>query len=292
MKWDEMRRSDNVEDERESGGSSSGSSGGMTGLVGGLGAGGAVIAVILGLIFKVNPAQIMGLIPSNTPAPAKQSSAKPKNDRDSDFVRAVLGDTEDTWSRIFKEKLNSKYQPPKLVLFSGSVNSACGSAQTASGPFYCPADQKAYLDMAFFQYLEATAGDDADFARSYAIAHEVAHHVQNILGTSSKVRQLKASSSRAKANELSVRIELQADCYAGIWGYHTAQRGLIGDRDVEKALNTASQIGDDYLQKRAKGTIAPDSFTHGSSEQRVRWFKRGFSTGDINQCDTFNTDQL
>jgi uncharacterized protein len=290
MKWDEMRRSDNVEDEREGGGSSS--SGRSPALLGGLGAGGAAIAVILGLIFKVNPAQIMGFLPSGTSAPTTQGQTKPKNDRDSDFVRAVLGDTEDTWNQIFKDQLKMQYQPPKLVLFSNSVNSACGSAQTTSGPFYCPADKKVYLDMAFFQYLEATAGADADFARSYAIAHEVGHHIQNILGTSGKVRQLKSGSDKATANSLSVRIELQADCYAGVWGQRTSQRGLIGDRDVEKALNTATQIGDDYLQKQAKVNVVPESFTHGSSQQRVKWFKRGFSSGDMKQCDTFNTDQL
>ncbi|CAN1210887.1 neutral zinc metallopeptidase [Tumidithrix helvetica PCC 7403] len=287
MKWDEMRKSDNVEDVRE--GSSSQT---PVGMVGGLGVGGVAIAVILGLIFKVNPAQIIGFLPNNTTAPVTQKQTQPKNDRDSEFVRSVLGDTEDVWTRIFKQQLNTQYQPPKLVLFHSSVNSACGSAQTSSGPFYCPADKKVYLDMGFFQYLQATAGADADFARSYAIAHEVGHHIQNLLGTSGKVRQLKSSSGKAKANELSVRIELQADCYAGVWAFNTAQRGLIGDRDIEAALNTATQIGDDYLQKQAKGNVVPESFTHGTSQQRVKWFKRGLNSGDLNQCDTFSTDPL
>ena len=292
MKWDEMRESDNVEDERN-GASSSNSS--PVGRLGGLGVGGIAIAVIAGLIFKVDPLQILAFLSNNNKtAPAPQALVKtPTKDRDAAFVKSILGDTEDTWAKIFKQQLKSNYQPPKLVLFSNSINSACGSASTSSGPFYCPADKKVYLDMGFFKYLEATAGNDADFARAYAIAHEVGHHVQNLRGTSGKVRQLKSSSSKAKANELSVRIELQADCLAGVWGHFTAQRGLISDQDITKALNTATQIGDDYLQKQSKsGHVIPDSFTHGTSQQRVTWFKRGLDTGNIDQCDTFATDQF
>jgi predicted metalloprotease len=265
----------------------------MLGGLGGLGAGGVAIAVVLGLLFKVNPAQLLGFL-SNTKQPAPQGLVKqPAKDRDSTFVRSVLGDTEDTWGKIFKQQLKTNYQPPKLVLFDGSVKSACGSASTSSGPFYCPADKKVYLDMGFFKYLEATAGNDSDFARAYAIAHEVGHHIQTLRGTSSQVRQLKANSSKAKANELSVRQELQADCLAGVWGHFTAQRGLISDQDVTKALNTATQIGDDYLQKQSKGGhVTPESFTHGTSQQRVTWFKKGLDAGDIDQCDTFNTNQL
>ena len=296
MKWDEMRQSDNVEDERDGGsGGSSGSGGSPMGMLGGLGAGGVAIAVIAGLIFKVDPSQILGFLgnnPKNAPAP-QGLVKKPASDRDSAFVKSVLGDTEDTWGRIFQQQLKTNYKAPKLVLFDGSVNSACGSAKTSSGPFYCPADSKVYLDMGFFKYLEATAGNDADFARAYAIAHEVGHHIQNLRGTSSKVRQLKSGSSKTKANELSVRQELQADCLAGVWGHFTAQRGLISDQDITKALNTATQIGDDYLQKQSKGGhVVPESFTHGSSQQRVNWFKRGLNTGNIDQCDTFNTNQL
>ena len=291
MKWDEMRESDNVEDERGGSSRSNLSAGGM---LGGLGAGGVAIAVIAGLIFNVDPAQILSFLNGQKTAPASQGVVKaPVNDRDSAFVKSILGDTEDTWGKIFKQQLNTNYQAPKLVLFEGSVSSACGSAETSAGPFYCPADKKVYLDMGFFKYLEATAGSDADFARSYAIAHEVGHHVQNLRGTSGKVRQLQSSSGKTKANELSVRIELQADCLAGVWGYSTAQRGLITDQDVSKALNTATQIGDDYLQKQSRqGHVTPDSFTHGTSQQRVTWFKRGLETGDINQCDTFVTNQL
>ena len=291
MKWDEMRESDNVEDERGGSSRSNLSAGGM---LGGLGAGGVAIAVIAGLIFNVDPAQILSFLNGQKTAPASQGVVKaPVNDRDSAFVKSILGDTEDTWGKIFKQQLNTNYQAPKLVLFEGSVSSACGSAETSAGPFYCPADKKVYLDMGFFKYLEATAGSDADFARSYAIAHEVGHHVQNLRGTSGKVRQLQSSSGKTKANELSVRTELQADCLAGVWGHSTAQRGLITDQDVSKALNTATQIGDDYLQKQSRqGHVTPDSFTHGTSQQRVTWFKRGLETGDINQCDTFATNQL
>ncbi|PZO43809.1 MAG: neutral zinc metallopeptidase [Pseudanabaena frigida] len=292
MKWDEMRQSDNVEDERDGSSSSSSS---PVGMLGGLGAGGIAIAVIAGLIFKVDPSQILAFLSNNNKvAPAPQSLVKkPSNDRDSAFVKSILGDTEDTWAKIFKQQLNTNYQAPKLVLFAGSVNSACGSAQTSSGPFYCPADKKVYLDMGFFKYLEATAGNDSDFARAYAIAHEVGHHIQNLRGTSGKVRQLKSSSNKTKANELSVRQELQADCLAGVWGHFTAQRGLITDRDITKALNTATQIGDDYLQKQSRGGhVVPESFTHGTSQQRVTWFKRGLDSGDIEQCDTFANNQL
>jgi len=290
MKWNNMRRSDNVEDERnDSSGSGSGSP------TGALSIGGVVIAVIAGLVLQVNPLVILGFLQSSntdTGAPTSKKLAPPVNDRDSDFVKAILGDTEDTWSKIFQQQLNTQYQPPKLVLFRSSVNSACGSAQTSSGPFYCPADKKVYLDMAFFQYLEATAGENADFARSYVIAHEGGHHVQNLLGTSGEVRQLKSGASKAKANELSVRVELQADCLAGVWGFNSAQRGLIDRKDVSTALNTATQIGDDYLQKQAKRNVVPESFTHGTSQQRVNWFTRGLKSGDIDQCDTFKTNRL
>lgn len=290
MKWDEMRESNNVEDVRDGSYSSSSS---PLGMLGGLGFGGIAIALVAGLIFKVNPAQLFGFL-SNTKQPATQALVKqPTRDRDAAFVKSILGDTEDTWGRIFKKQLNINYQAPKLVLFAGSVKSACGSAKTSAGPFYCPADKKVYLDMGFFQYLEATDGSDADFARAYAIAHEVGHHIQNLRGISGNVRKLKASSSKVKANELSVRLELQADCLAGVWGHFTAQRGLISEQDITKALNTATQIGDDYLQKQSKGGhVIPESFTHGTSQQRVTWFKRGLNTGDMNQCDTFATNQL
>ncbi len=219
----------------------------------------------------------------------RSSDSAPKgiDDQDSKFVSAVLGDTEDTWSTIFQQQVRTAYQPPRLRLFRDEIGSACGMASTASGPFYCPSDRKVYLDMGFFQQIEAAAGPNADFARAYAIAHEVGHHIQNQLGIASQVHQAQAQSSKTQANALSVRLELQADCYAGIWGHHTAQRGLIGERDVEGALNAAAQIGDDYLQRRARGYVVPEAFTHGSSKERVRWFSKGLQSGSIRQCDTF-----
>lgn len=280
MKWSDMRRSDNVEDDR-------GGSGRLPGGVGGASIGGVVIAVIAGLIFGVNPLEILSLMQGGNVAPAPQRQAQPIHDRDSDFVKAVLGDTEGTWGRIFKQQLNATYQAPKLVLFSSSVDSACGFAKAASGPFYCPNDDKVYLDMHFFKQIQATAGADADFARAYAIAHEVGHHVQNQLGISTKVRQLQARSDKATVNNLSVRLELQADCLAGVWGHYTAERQLINGQDVNAAMNTATQIGDDYLQKQASGHIVPEAFTHGSSQQRVSWFTRGLKAGSLKQCDTF-----
>jgi uncharacterized protein len=280
MKWSDMRRSSNVEDSR-------GGSGGVPGGVGGASIGGVIIAVIAGLIFGVNPLEILSLMQGGDVAPAPQRQGQPKQDRDSDFVKAVLGDTEDTWTRVFKQQLNATYQPPKLLLFSNSVKSACGSAKASAGPFYCPADDKVYLDMSFFKQIQATAGADADFARAYAIAHEVGHHVQNELGISSKVRQLQSRSDKATVNNLSVRLELQADCLAGVWGHYTAERKLIDGQDVKAAMNTASQIGDDYLQKQSSGYVVPEAFTHGSSEQRVSWFTRGLKSGSLKQCDTF-----
>lgn len=283
MKWSDMRRSDNVEDTR-------GGSGRVPGGVGGASIGGVVIAVIAGLIFGVNPLEILSLMQGGNVAQAPQQQGKPIQDRDSDFVKAVLGDTEDTWSRVFKQQLGTTYEPPKLVLFSNSVNSACGFAKAATGPFYCPSNDKVYLDMSFFRQIQATAGEDADFARAYAIAHEVGHHIQNQLGISTKVRQLQTRSSKTEANNLSVRLELQADCLAGIWGKYTAERNLINNQDVKVAMDTAAQIGDDYLQKQATGRVVPDAFTHGSSEQRVSWFSRGLKSGSMKQCDTFSTN--
>ncbi|PSB02270.1 KPN_02809 family neutral zinc metallopeptidase [Merismopedia glauca] len=276
MKWNEMRESNNVEDRR-----------GIPGGAGSVGIGTALVAVVLGLIFGVSPLQVLNFLQGNQGVPTSQTSSQPINDRDSAFVKSVLGDTEDTWDKIFSTQLKRRYEPPKLVLFNNGVNSGCGSAQTATGPFYCPSDRKVYLDLGFFEQVQATAGTNSDFARSYAIAHEVGHHVQTTLGISAKVRQAQANASPEEANALSVRQELQADCFAGLWAYYTAQRGLINEQDVAGALNTATQIGDDYLQKRSRGYAVPDSFTHGSSQQRVSWFTRGLKSGDIDQCNTF-----
>ena len=281
MKWQDMRKSDNVEDVR--GGSSRGS--GRSTVAGGVGLGGIAIALIAALLFGVDPSTVLNSMAGGAAAPEQQVA--PVSDQDSEFVRRVLGDTEDVWGSIFTKQLNATYPAPKLILFSRSTPGACGTAQTASGPFYCPVDQKVYLDMAFFQAISAAAGPDADFARAYAIAHEVGHHIQNVLGIMGKVQDLQRRSDEATGNALSVRLELQADCYAGVWGRFTASRGLVDKSDVTTALNTASQIGDDYLQKRSQGYSSPESWTHGSSAQRVKWYKQGFTTGDINQCDTF-----
>lgn len=278
MKWQEMRKSDNVEDARR--GVSRGT------VAGGVGLGGIVIALLAALLFGVDPSTVLDTMSSGAAAP--QQSAAPANDQELAFVRSVLGDTEDVWGAIFTKQVGRTYPAPKLVLFSGGINSACGSAQTASGPFYCPADEKVYLDMAFFQAISAAAGPDADFARAYAIAHEVGHHIQNTLGIMGKVQDLQRRSDEATGNALSVRLELQADCYAGVWGRFTASRGLVDKSDITTALNTAAQIGDDYQQRRSRGSVSPETWTHGSSAQRVKWYKQGLATGDINQCDTFS----
>jgi uncharacterized protein len=281
MKWDQMRNSDNVEDVRGTSPVGRGT---------GVGIGGLVIALLASAIFGVNPLTVLNMMQgfSSAPPVVQQRPAQQNlNDRESQFVRAVLGDTEDTWSAVFREQLNTTYQAPRLVLFRDGVDSACGMASTASGPFYCPPDNKVYLDMGFFQQIEAAAGPNADFARAYAISHEVGHHIQNQLGIASEVRRAQSQMSKTQANQLSVLMELQADCYAGIWGKHTAQRGLISDQDVAGAMNTAAQIGDDYLQRRSQGHVVPESFTHGSSKDRVAWFEKGLETGSVKQCDTF-----
>jgi len=278
--WNVLRRSENVEDERGNEGGSA-----FRGTIP-LGIGGLVVVVIGSLLFGLNPLQVLSLL-SGGGAPSHVQTGPPPNDKTADFVRAVLGDTEDTWQQIFQKQRGTSYQAPKLVLFQGGIDSACGFAETAVGPFYCPRDAKVYLDMSFFHAIQAAAGPDADFARAYAIAHEVGHHVQHLLGIFDKVRQAQARADQATANRFSVRIELQADCFAGVWGHHTAERGLINQQDVATALQTAAQIGDDYLQRRARGTVAPETFTHGSSQQRVQWFRRGLESGNMQQCDTF-----
>jgi uncharacterized protein len=280
MKWDQMRQSDNVEDVR-------GRGGGFPAR-GSIGIGGMLVVLALSWLLGVNPGDVLvGLQETQVTQPPAQVSTAPMNDRDVAFVRSVLGDTEDTWQRIFQAQVGEPYQAPKLVLFSDAVNSACGFAQAAAGPFYCPSDNKVYLDMSFFQQVAAAAGPNADFARAYAISHEIGHHIQNQLGIADKVRRLQQRADQVTANNLSVRLELQADCFSGVWGHSTAQRNLISDRDVEAAMNTAAQIGDDYLQRQSRGRVVPESFTHGSSQQRVDWYRRGLETGNINQCNTF-----
>lgn len=275
MKWEDLRRSQNVEDRRGRGPRMGGPAG--------IGIGAVILALLGGLLFGVSPADILAQLQGGTvtTAPAPQSPSA--NDRDSQFVRSIVGDLEDTWGQMIQG-----YRPPQLVLFDGQVESACGFADAAVGPFYCPRDAKVYLDTSFFDQLERlTRGQASDFAKAYVIAHEVGHHIQNLLGISDKVRAQQARSSQTVANQLSVRLELQADCLAGVWGHYAQRRGLLEFGDVEGAIAAASAIGDDNLQRRSQGYVVPDAFTHGSSEQRVGWFNRGFQTGDPNRCDTF-----
>ncbi|MEA5596599.1 neutral zinc metallopeptidase [Rivularia sp. UHCC 0363] len=277
MRWEFGRRSDNVEDRR--GRSVS------PGLVGG-GIGGLVLTLIA-VFLGVDPAIINQVIPQDNGSSPTQTTSQPK-DEIGQFVSVVLADTEDTWNQLFQQ-MGRKYREPNLVLFSDSVQSACGYADAAVGPFYCPPDQKVYLDTSFFRDLKNKLGAPGDFAQAYVIAHEVGHHVQNLMGISDKVRNVQSRVSKVEANQLSVRLELQADCFAGIWANKAqTQRQILEPGDIEEALNAASSIGDDRLQKQAKGYVVPESFTHGSSAQRVRWFKTGFQSGNIDACNTFS----
>jgi predicted metalloprotease len=257
--------------------------------------GGGIGAIILSVIVALlggDPSVIWEQqqqeAPSDRPrTEAPQTQGSGANDRMADFVSVVLADTEDTWRTLFRQQ-GATYVEPKLVLFSGAVNSACGYARSAVGPFYCPADQKLYIDLSFYQDLKTRHQAPGDFAQAYVIAHEVGHHVQNLMGISDQVQALQRRSDKVEANQLSVRLELQADCFAGIWA-HNAQRSrqILEEGDIEEALNAASSIGDDRLQRQAKGYVVPEAFTHGSSAQRVRWFKQGIQTGDPKQCNTF-----
>ena len=298
MKWERGRRSNNVEDERDSSASSSGRrlSGGKVSIAG------IVLVVAFGLITKQDPMQILSQVlgqmgGGGSSAPAQQgtppsSSSTIDHSRD-DFISKVLGDTEDTWTDIFKQQ-GKRYQAPKLVLFSGGVSSGCGYASSAVGPFYCPADQKLYLDTSFFAEMRARFKVSSDFAQAYVIAHEVGHHVQHLTGVDRQVSQAeRQGASREGANGLSVRQELQADCYAGVWGHQAESRyNWLEPGDIEGALNAADAIGDDNLQRQGQGRVVPDSFTHGTAAQRVRWFKVGFDSGDMFRCDTFSAKQL
>jgi uncharacterized protein len=276
MRLGDQRRSSNVEDQR-------GGGFGLPVIGGGIG---TIIIVIVAALFGINP---KALLQQGSP-PAQQAPAQPASTTDPqvDFVSAVLGDTEDVWHTYFKEHGGQEYQDPHLVLFSGAVQSACGFAQAATGPFYCPVDGKVYIDLAFFRELKERFSAPGDFAQAYVIAHEVGHHVQNLQGISEKVHAMEERASEREANELSVRLELQADCYAGIWAHHAQKmKNILEPGDVEEALGAASAIGDDRLQMQSRGYVAPDSFTHGSSAQRVSWFKRGFEGGELQNCETF-----
>jgi len=279
MKLDDSRRSDNVEDDR-------GGGGGIRGLH--LGLGGTVAVLVIGYFMGVSPSTLLSLVSggdgSQATAPTPAASA---NDPQVDFVRAILGETEDVWGAYFRNMGNT-YVRPRLVLFSGQVASACGFASSASGPFYCPGDQKVYIDLSFYRQLATEFGAPGDFARAYVIAHEVGHHVQNLLGITDKADQAEQAAGRVGANRVSVRLELQADCFAGVWAAQANNaRKILEPGDLEQGLKAASSVGDDTLQKREQGTVVPDSFTHGTSAQRVGWFRRGFDSGKIDNCDTF-----
>ncbi len=298
MEWKGRRQSDNIEDRRGSGGGGFGGDpfGGRRvripigrGGGGGLGIGSIVMILIVCWVLGINPLTLLdgGGGGSTFQQESSEPASSPANDEMTAFVRTVLAETEDTWNGIFKAA-GRTYEEPRLVLFSGQVNSACGMASAASGPFYCPGDRKVYLDTDFFRQLDRQFGASGDFAEAYVIAHEVGHHVQNLLGILPKFNQMRQRMSEVEANQMSVRVELQADCFAGVWGKFTQQKGILEAGDLEEALNAAQQIGDDTLQKRSQGYVVPDSFNHGTSAQRVKWFKRGFDSGDMNVCDTFS----
>jgi predicted metalloprotease len=288
MKWEGGRQSDNVDDERGAGG------GGMRFGIGHLGIGGVAAVVVISLLLGQNPLQMLGLIDQvSSGAPDQTQQAPPKDDHDSKFVRVILGSTEDVWGAQFSGADRS-YTPPHMVLFSGGVRTACGGASSASGPFYCPNDKQVYLDTSFFDEMKSRLGGGGDFANAYVIAHEVGHHVQALLGYSKNMDAARAHGGSVEGeNGASVRLELQADCFAGVWA-HDAQKQLnwLESGDVEQALSTATAIGDDRLQKQTQGTVVPDSFTHGTSAQRVKWFKTGFENGAVAKCDTFAATQL
>ena len=276
MRWQDLKRSTNVQDRR-------GMRGGIP-ITGGIG---LVVVLVIAALTGVNPLQLIGggAEPGAESAPA---GADPMRD----FVSAVLGSTEETWGALFRES-GQAYREASLVLFSDATSSGCGTGQSAMGPFYCPLDQTVYIDLSFYDDLKTRFQAPGDFAQAYVIAHEVGHHVQNLLGTMEQVQQLRSRQGEAEANSMSVRLELQADCYAGLWAHHAERaRQILQSGDVEEALGAASAIGDDRLQRQTQGTVVPESFTHGTSEQRVRWFRRGLDTGDTKTCDTFNTGTL
>ena len=278
MRWESGRRSTNIEDRRGRGGGA---------VVGGGGIGLLILVLIIAFITGANPLELLQQTDVGAPVGGSVPTGAPSaDDPQAQMVSAVLGSTEDVWREIFA-KGGSRYQDPVLVLFDGSVASACGMASSAVGPFYCPGDHKLYLDLSFFRELAQRFGAPGEFAQAYVVAHEVGHHVQTLLGTSAQVNQARARASEVQSNQLSVMQELQADCYAGVWGNHAARKDWLEEGDVEDGLRAAAAIGDDRLQRRSQGYVAPESFTHGSAEQRQQWLLRGLKTGDINQCDTF-----
>ncbi|SER44949.1 KPN_02809 family neutral zinc metallopeptidase [Giesbergeria anulus] len=293
MKWEGNRQSDNVEDRRDS------PSGGGQPVLGGrnIGLGTIAVALLAGWLLGINPLTVLGVLSGggHPPAPVQQHTPAhrpPADDRMAKFVSTVLADTEDVWTELFRQG-GSHYQQPKLVLFRGATPTACGTGQAAMGPFYCPGDQKVYIDLAFYETLKHDLGAPGEFAQAYVIAHEVGHHVQHLLGISDEVDRQRGRVSQVQYNQLSVRLELQADCLAGAWAHHAqASRQILEQGDIEAAMNAAAKIGDDALQQRSQGRVVPDSFTHGSSAQRVRWFQQGLQKGNVQACDTFSARNL
>jgi predicted metalloprotease len=283
MRWESGRRSDNVEDQRGRRAS--------RGLVGG--GLGAIVLVVVAMLFGVDPRLLLQGVPDGGGGAAVEPyQPTPEEARLADFVRVVLGDTEDTWTELFRAA-GGTYELPVLVLFSGSVRSACGYADAAVGPFYCPGDHRVYIDLSFYQEMQARFGAPGDFAQAYVIAHEVGHHVQTLIGVAEQVHAARGRATQEEANALSVRQELQADCFAGVWAFHAQRtRNILEQGDLEEALNAAAAIGDDRLQRQSQGYVVPESFTHGTSEQRMRWFREGFRTGETARCDTFQAPTL
>jgi predicted metalloprotease len=291
MKWEGNRQSDNVEDHRADGGFS-----GRRGVGGrGIGIGSIAIALVVSYFLGINPMTVLSLLSGGDPVASTQTAPAqkpPADDQMARFVSTVLADTEDVWKDVFTRG-GASYQEPRLVLFRGTTDTACGPGEAAMGPFYCPADQKVYIDLGFYETLKNRLGAPGDFAQAYVIAHEVGHHVQHLLGISTKMEQRRGRVSQVEFNALSVRLELQADCFAGVWAHHAqASRQLLEQGDVEEAMNAAARIGDDALQRAGGGAVVPDSFTHGTSAQRQRWFDTGLKNGSVKGCDTFSARQL
>jgi predicted metalloprotease len=291
MKWEGQEQSDNVEDRRGQGG---GGGGGLRIGGRGVGVGTIAIALVAGWIFGINPLTVLGLLSGGEGAPVAQSPAQPgrkppPEDKAATFVSVVLRDTEKVWGKVF-QAAGGTYRNPVLVIFRGATPTACGTGESAMGPFYCPGDSQVYLDLDFFDTLSQRLGAPGDFAQAYVVAHEVAHHVQNLMGITGKVDAMRGKVSQAQGNALSVKVELQADCLAGVWAHHSQQgKDWLDKGDIEEGLNAASQIGDDTLQRKSQGRVVPESFTHGSSAQRVSWFKRGLEGGTVAQCNTFES---
>ena len=281
MRWRGERQSTNIEDRR--------GIGGKVAVGGGLG---TVIVIIIALLFGADPQQVLEQLPGNSPEQVQTSQPRSAEEEElKQFTGVVLAKSEDVWNQIFRQN-GRQYREPALVLFTDQVRSACGIAGSAVGPFYCPADEKVYIDLSFYDSLRQRLGAPGDFAQAYVVAHEVGHHVQNLLGISDRVHAMQQRVSETEANQLSVRLELQADFFAGMFARYVQNQGVLEAGDIEEALRAASAIGDDRLQKQSRGYVVPDSFTHGTSEQRLRWFKRGYDSGDMRQGDTFNTPSL